>query len=199
MILLCYKFLSNGDDKTGKIFYYKSPVMLEASQIIADARDRIKNNLYVPSGVYGMVSNETEQNPLTCMLTGFSEYNSMQELEAALDAFMMTHLNLTTGGIDNCINLMELKENIRRLRYILTVHSGLYYNHNVNVITDDEWDATANKLVELQKRYPSMIYRIDFFDEIFSDFTGDTGMHLPWREPGIADKIYSLGKQWGVL
>ena len=64
----------------------------------------------------------------------------------------------------------------------MMVHSYLYYVLGVSIITDDQWQSWANELVVLQRDHPQPI---GFFDDEFSDWTGDTGMHLikiPWAK-----------------
>jgi len=80
------------------------------------------------------------------------------------------------------ININQLKRRIRRLRSVVTVNAGLYYDNDAPMITDQQWDEFAYKLVELQKRYHWLLPHIDFFDSFFYDFDGSTGMHLPYRD-----------------
>lgn len=198
-MVLSYRLFVNGDNNTGVSYYHVTGGMMDGSQLIMEVRERIKQKKYIPSNLYTLVKYESEHHPLTCMLTGFTEYDNPQDANKALDVLLFAHLHNPELNFNTCINLVDIKEHMRRLRYSLTVHSGLYYDHNVNVISDSDWDARALKLVELQRRYPGLVDKVEFFDDIFRDFTGDTGMHLPWRDPGMTDKIYSLGKQWGVL
>lgn len=202
MILSCYLLsLTNGKSAFDKQRYFtKSLNLVNGEQFIINTRERIKNKQYVPSALYVMVSTESEINPLTCMLLFGLPFDDERICDQEMTDHIAAESDMAFSGSETpCINVYEIIEQIRRLRYLLTVHSGLYYDHGVNIISDADWDAKALHLVTLQKQFPSLLKGVDFHDDIFSDFTGDTGMHLPWREPGMAEKIYSLGKQWGVL
>lgn len=60
----------------------------------------------------------------------------------------------------------------------MLVHSYLYYVCDHTVISDDKWQQWADELVELQKRKQV----IGFYDDVFADWTGATGMHLPFDD-----------------
>lgn len=201
MILSCYLLVLTTGNNTWdtRTYYAKSMNGLNAEQFIIDTRERIKNQQHVPGDLWMMVTAESEKQPLTCVTSFEVEFASEQECDAELDKYLVMETHNVPNASLTCINIADIKEQIRRLRYSLTVHSGLYYDHGVSKISDSEWDAKALQLASLQKKFPMLMEEINFYDSIFSDFTGDTGMHLPWREPGMAEKIYSLGKQWGVL
>ena len=69
-----------------------------------------------------------------------------------------------------------LEERIKRLRSNMLVHSYLYYQLNTQVIDDDRWQSMANRLATLQDKNG---HKFEFYDDVFKDWTGDTGMHLP--------------------
>jgi len=100
--------------------------------------------------------------------------------EIWLDELM--HSDVQQGNQASSININHLKRRIRRLRSVVTVNAGLYYDNDEPMITDQQWDEFAYKLVELQKRYHWLLPHIDFFDNYFYDFDGSTGMHLPYRD-----------------
>ena len=70
---------------------------------------------------------------------------------------------------------ISFHEVIKRLRRMMIVHSYLYYRMDAPVISDDAWQDIANDLAEIQQMYPEPI---GYFDELFADWTGDTGMHV---------------------
>ncbi|QXO10085.1 hypothetical protein pEaSNUABM37_00124 [Erwinia phage pEa_SNUABM_37] len=79
------------------------------------------------------------------------------------------------------INVDDAVRRIRCLRSALTVNAGLYYDRNESIISDEEWDLMALKLVEMQQRYFYVLPFVDFFDSAFDGFDGSTGFHLPYR------------------
>jgi hypothetical protein len=73
------------------------------------------------------------------------------------------------------VYVQTLVEKIRQRRHQMLIHSYLYYVMDENVITDDKWQQWADELTELQKQE----IVIGFYDEVFADWNGSTGMHLP--------------------
>ena len=86
-----------------------------------------------------------------------------------------------------------IKEKIRQRRSQMLVHSYLYYIEDTPIISDDTWQRWANELVELQRENP-FDCNIDFFDKEFSDWTGDTGFHLPLKNPKVKEKAIQIFK-----
>ena len=69
----------------------------------------------------------------------------------------------------------DIKQLIIRKRGQLMVHSYLYYKVNTSMWSDDKWQEVANDLVTLQAKYGT---EVGFFDDLFQDWSGETGMHL---------------------
>ena len=84
---------------------------------------------------------------------------------------------------------MSIKNRIVYLRKALAIHSYIYYTLGESIIDDDRWDALAYELVKLQKD----IWQVGYYDRIFHDFDGSTGMHLP-KDEWIINKANSLLK-----
>jgi len=85
--------------------------------------------------------------------------------------------------------VQTLDEKIKQRRTQMLIHSYRYYVLDDPVITDEKWQQWADELVELQKRK----LKIGFYDKEFSDWTGATGMHLPF-DKWIRDKVKYLNK-----
>lgn len=78
---------------------------------------------------------------------------------------------------DPKVNAVQtLSEKIRQRRIQMLVHSYIYYVLDTNIVTDDKWQQWADELTELQKRKMD----IGFYDDAFRDWSGATGMHLPF-------------------
>jgi len=67
-------------------------------------------------------------------------------------------------------------ERIKQRRYQMLIHSYLYYQLDAPLVSDDKWQAWADELAALQGGYG---WRIGFYDEVFADWDGSTGYHLP--------------------
>ena len=88
------------------------------------------------------------------------------------------------------LDLREPHEIIRQRRHQMLVHSYLYYKKDAPVISDDKWQQWANELTDLQTRYPEAT-KLDFYDEVFADWDGSTGMHLP-SDPWLEKRVKEL-------
>lgn len=88
---------------------------------------------------------------------------------ATLDSFFVDEDNPKVNVVQT------LSEKIRQRRHQMLVHSYLYYIMDESVISDGKWQEWADELVELQKQKKI----IDFYDDVFADWDGSTGMHLP--------------------
>lgn len=93
---------------------------------------------------------------------------------------------------DPKINVIQtLSEKIKQRRIQLLVHSYLYYELDSPVISDDKWQKWADELVELQKEETN----IGFLDDVFEDWSGATGCHLPFNQWVIDRANCLLGKK----
>lgn len=60
----------------------------------------------------------------------------------------------------------------------MLIHSYLYYVADDPRISDDKWQQWADELTELQMQKID----IGFYDDTFRDWSGATGMHLPFDD-----------------
>lgn len=84
--------------------------------------------------------------------------------------------------------LQTSSEKIKQRRSQMLVHSYLYYHMDTSIVSDDDWQRWANELQYLQEIYPEPI---GFYDEVFKDWDGTTGMHLP-KDDWVRDKAQQL-------
>ena len=66
-------------------------------------------------------------------------------------------------------------ELIKRRRLQLALHSYIYYELNDNCVSDNQWQAWAQELIELQAKHP---HHTDQNDSYFKGWDGTTGYHL---------------------
>ena len=95
---------------------------------------------------------------------------------------------------DSPIYVPSLVEKIRQRRNQMLVHSYLYYVMDENIVDDGKWQQWADELVEFQKQEKV----IGFYDEVFADWDGSTGMHLP-RDTWIVNRCEWLLKNHSKL
>lgn len=77
--------------------------------------------------------------------------------------------------------MIDPRELIDRRRRQLHVHSIIYYHLNTSIVPDAVFDKWANELVALHKNHPNLVNQ-GYMYSVFSDWTGDTGMHLPAKD-----------------
>lgn len=82
---------------------------------------------------------------------------------------------------------------IQQRRYQILVHSLLYYELDINLVTDAKWAEWGRELAELQTTHPDTASRV-IFAEAFKGFDGSTGFHLPYKDEQIVNIAYRLLK-----
>lgn len=86
---------------------------------------------------------------------------------------------------------LPIAELIQRRRIQILIHSKLYYDMNINLITDRQFDEWGRELVQLQKDNPEIAKRI-CFAEAFKDWDASTGAFLPLQDPWVIRKAQQL-------
>lgn len=88
-------------------------------------------------------------------------------------------------------NVNDIASLIQRRRYQLLVHSLLYYELDISLISDATWSKWAVELSQIQKSYPDEANSVVFSDA-FKDFDGSTGFNLPYKDEQIINIAYRL-------
>ena len=83
---------------------------------------------------------------------------------------------------------------ILQRRHQILVHSYLYYHYNISLISDNQFDAWAKELVQLQKDNPQLSEKVFYYKDAFKGFDGTTGFDLPYTDPRIIRKAELLLK-----
>lgn len=83
---------------------------------------------------------------------------------------------------------------IQRRRYQILVHSLLYYELDINLVSDAQWAEWGQELSQLQITYPDIASRV-IFAEAFKGFDGSTGFHLPFRDAQVINIAFRLLKR----
>ena len=86
------------------------------------------------------------------------------------------------------------KQEVKKLRSQMLVHSCIYYLLNDNLISDHEWTARAKKLAALQEKAKAKFghCNIGWYDAEFENWDGSSGFHLPHRDPWVLRKAHQL-------
>lgn len=85
----------------------------------------------------------------------------------------------------------EVAALIQRRRYQILVHSLLYYELDMNLVSDAQWAEWGVELAKLQEEHPQEAQSV-IFAEAFKGFDGSTGYHLPFRDEQIVNIVYRL-------
>ena len=80
---------------------------------------------------------------------------------------------------------------IQRRRYQILVHSLIYYELDMNLVSDAKWMEWAKDLVRLQTSHPDIASRV-IFAEAFKNFDGSTGFNLPYNDTQVINIAYRL-------
>ena len=80
---------------------------------------------------------------------------------------------------------------IQRRRYQILVHSLIYYELDMNLVSDAQWAEWGVELVKLQKEHPKEAESV-IFSKQFKDFDASTGYNLPFRDKQIVNIAYRL-------
>lgn len=83
---------------------------------------------------------------------------------------------------------------IQQRRYQILVHSLLYYDLDISIVSDAKWAEWAKELVELQTSHPDIASRV-IFAEAFKGFDASTGFNLPYRDEQILNIAFRLLKR----
>jgi hypothetical protein len=81
---------------------------------------------------------------------------------------------------------------ICQLRRQMLLHCYLYYALNENIWADYEWDKRARELHQLQQEHG---WNINFYDEIFKHWQGQSGYWLPTNKEGLDRDIDRVARR----
>lgn len=62
----------------------------------------------------------------------------------------------------------------------MLIHSYLYYEKDVNIVSDAQWSKWAMELVQLQRDYPEEASQVEFAG-LFEDWDGNSGANLTYN------------------
>lgn len=83
---------------------------------------------------------------------------------------------------------------INHLRRLIHLHSVAYYHTAAPFVSDWQFDRWSQLLVQKQEIFPEFL-NIGYRPDLFFNWTGDTGMHLPC-DPHILSLIAHLRSYW---
>lgn len=72
------------------------------------------------------------------------------------------------------------KTKIEHLERRIILYSILYYNHDVSIVSDFDYDDIQKQLYEMIKQFPDEFEKSRYY-YCFYDFTGSTGYDIPYR------------------
>jgi hypothetical protein len=86
--------------------------------------------------------------------------------------------------------IQTIQEKIKQRRRQMLVHSYLYYEKDVNIVSDAQWSKWAMELVELQKKYPKESAEVEEWSQ-FRNWDGNSGAGLKFSEniKSVAERL----------
>ena len=85
----------------------------------------------------------------------------------------------------------EVASLIQRRRYQILVHSLIYYELDMNLVSDAQWAEWGLELVKLQKEHPEESSSVIFYQAL-KDYDASTGYGLHSRDEQIINIAYRL-------
>jgi hypothetical protein len=73
-----------------------------------------------------------------------------------------------------------IQEKMELLQRWIIVHSIIYYKLSTSIVTDADFDANCQQLVNLMRKYPHIVSKTRYA-YCMQDFDGSTGFYLPDR------------------
>ena len=91
---------------------------------------------------------------------------------------------------------LKIAQKIQQRRLQVLTHSYLYYERDVNIVSDACWSKWAKELAELQETYPDIAKRVVYSDE-FKDFDGSSGAFFTYDDSLInrAELLYANSRR----
>lgn len=86
---------------------------------------------------------------------------------------------------------IRIYEEIERHRLQILIWSKLYYDMDISIVADREFDKIGHELVDLQKEYPE-ISKIVAYAEEFDNWDASTGFYLPLQDPWVCRKAQQI-------
>lgn len=76
------------------------------------------------------------------------------------------------------MSVLKTQEYIDFLQRYVIVHSFMYYELNMNVISDMKYDAKAKELAKYKSTYPDLWKSSEYYKQFGDDYNGSTGFTL---------------------
>ena len=88
------------------------------------------------------------------------------------------------------MELTKRQQLIKQRRSQMLIHSCIYYALDSSIVDDATWQRWADQLECLQQDKSDI--EIGFFDQVFADWDGATGSHLPHHDKWVYSKALYL-------
>ena len=85
-----------------------------------------------------------------------------------------------------------IAQKLQNLRLKIMVHSYIYYNKDMNIVSDHAWNRWAQELVILQRAYPYIAEQV-IYHEQFKGWDGASGAFFIFDDATIARANRLLG------
>lgn len=87
--------------------------------------------------------------------------------------------------------MSTIAEGIKQRRLQMLVHSYIYYELDLNIVSDSTWAKWAKELQQLQDENPDIASKV-IWAEAFKDWDGSSGAYLPLNDPWVVSKAHEV-------
>lgn len=84
-----------------------------------------------------------------------------------------------------------IAEKIKRRENQILLHACLYYEYNLNLISDDQYDKWSFELKDLIDHYPEE-FKVSPYYQDFKKFVPDSGYYLPYKKKAIRARFMKM-------
>lgn len=92
-----------------------------------------------------------------------------------------------------------IKSKIQQRVYQILVHSCIYYNYDMNIVSDYQYDKWGEELKELIREYPELLQEVKYGKYFKGYEDASSGFNLPYNDAWVRNKARQLLKMKNLL
>lgn len=92
-----------------------------------------------------------------------------------------------------------IKSKIQQRVYQILIHSCIYYNYDMNIVPDYQYDKWGEELKELIRDYPELLHEVKYGKYFKGYEDASSGFNLPYNDAWVLHKARQLLKMKNLL